>query len=94
MTLAHEKHFFDDGKKLTLLKGGTCQIRKVLGGERMHAEVDLQKRLQYLAIFNLLFSNLNTHEISVYSFPAQRLTLSFFVIVSKLMLNIFFRHYF
>ena len=37
-------------KKLTLLKGGTCQIRKVLGGERMHAEVDLQKRLQYLAI--------------------------------------------
>ena len=89
-------------KKLTLLKGGTCQIRKVLGGERMHAEVDLQKRLQYLAIstdntvlfFNLLFPNQNTYEISVYSFPAQRLTLSFFVIVSKLMLNIFFRHYF
>ena len=90
-------------KKLTLLKGGTCQIRKVLGGERMHAEVDLQKRLstvfshfdgQHCFIFNLLFPNLNTYEISVYSFPAQRLTLSFFVIVSKLMLNIFFRHYF
>ena len=68
-TLAHEKHISEDGKKLTLLVRGTCQIRKKSAGERM---LD-QNRKNYLAISTnntvllstYYFQSKNTHELNV-----------------------------